>query len=486
MKNTNQNLIITIDLLKDADSLIFILKPSLYLQKQFINSIEFKISSFLKNKGKNTNDVIALTEKLISVLPTIISQLGIPFVYYFFNQKNIFQSFLNLYYDQYNEKVSKIYKTCLSIFSFSKNFDKLEEIKHNLKDYGIIENNEEFNDKEIDMNPEQALFEEISLMLKKIPELKSIGNIKEILSEFENEYFDNIKKMKNLKNKMILNSNQLEFYQELIKPCEDFLKSVNNNFKNSKDEKFINIKNINDEKINVEDKEIILDLLLEKRTFFYMNEKIKEKPNKYIEFKNYQLPLDDKRNEIKDLLCGFLNAEGGRIYIGINDNSIVEGINLNYKKRDILRNDIINLTYDFYPKCRVDKVFVYFIPIKKFKTEKFIPKKYIIKIRIYPGDPEVLYSTMNKGGYFSTIRKDIKCEKLSSKQIYNEIILRNECRKIIKEDKNQILKENEIKDPEPEINKEDLENDEKDDDIPIFANNNLNNNKKKLEKAINS
>ena len=103
-----------------------------------------------------------------------------------------------------------------------------------------------------------------------------------------------------------------------------------------------------------------------------MNEIIKEERNLTIEFKNYKLPLDDNRNEIKEQLCSFLNTKGGRLYIGINEKNIVEGINLNYKKRDILRNDIVNLTYDFYPKCRVDKIFVYFIPIKEFPSNKLI------------------------------------------------------------------------------------------------------------------
>ena len=478
-KNINQQLTINVELLKDLNSLIKKLKSSLEFQKTFIKNMKEEIYNFLKDKIKTT-----LIEKLLSVLPKIITQLGISFVYYFFNQEQMKETFFALFYDKYNENVSEIFKICLNIVSFSKNYDKCNELKNDLNDYGIIQKNEkEDNNKKIDMNPEQKLFEEILLMVKQLTELKNIGNI-EILLEFKNEYNNKIQTIKSLKNKNILTKSQMEFYLELIKPCEEFLNSINENINDKQDEKFIEIKTKNDEdEFKNEGKKVEIDIPLDKRTFFYMNEIIKEERNLTIEFKNYKLPLDDNRNEIKEQLCSFLNTKGGRLYIGINEKNIVEGINLNYKKRDILRNDIVNLTYDFYPKCRVDKIFVYFIPIKEFPSNKFIQKKYIIKIRIFPGDPEVLYSTSNKGGYFSTIRKEGKCVRLTSEEIYKEIILREEVIKnLINDNKNQIiLKENEIKDPEPEINEEDLENDDEDDNIPIFENYNINNKKKVIE-----
>ena len=181
-------------------------------------------------------------------------------------------------------------------------------------------------------------------------------------------------------------------------------------------------------------------------------------------------------------MCGFLNSQGGRLYIGINDQNIVKGIVLNYKKRDNLRNSLINLTYDFYPKCRLDKFFIYFIPIKNMKDQDFVPNLYIIKIRIYPGNKNKLYSMINVG-YQSTIRRDGKCIELDSNEIYEEIIRRDE-------DKynNQEEKDINIKDPEPEVNQQDLENNDDDDNNPTFGNENLNNSIKKIikEKGQNS
>ena len=494
--NNNSGEIITLEALKNFDVLIRKLKMSLNTQKQFLIELNNKLSSFLKNNKNNEESL--LIEELITKLPEIISILGIPFAYHFLNQDNVLIKFLSLYYQQYEEKVSKIFKTCLNIFSFSLYYDYINSLKFELIEIGIIQKIEEYSNKNCNMNPEQVIFENISSMLNKLKQLKDIGIDKDNISKFENDYNDIIKDINNLHTKMKISLAQIEFYEELIKPFGDYLKSMHKNKNNIKEEeKNTELKlSTNDENKNIiKEKDPILDIPLEKRTFFYKDEKIKESRNQMIEFKQFSFPLNqDNRDEIKRHLCSFLNAEGGRLYIGINEKNIVEGIVLDYKRRDIIRNKLINLTFDFYPKCRVDKIFVYFIPIKELKTKIFLPKKYIIKIRIYPGSPEVLYSMTNKGGYYSTIRRNGECIDLDSIEIYNEIIRRDEYRNILNNNDNSyILKENEIKDPEPEINLLDLENDEKNETpkakpSSISSNNNNLNNTKKIiiERSINA
>ena len=494
--NNNSGEIITLEALKNFDVLIRKLKMSLNTQKQFLIELNNKLSSFLKNNKNNEESL--LIEELITKLPEIISILGIPFAYHFLNQDNVLIKFLSLYYQQYEEKVSKIFKTCLNIFSFSLYYDYINSLKFELIEIGIIQKIEEYSNKNCNMNPEQVIFENISSMLNKLKQLKDIGIDKDNISKFENDYNDIIKEINNLHTKMKISLAQIEFYEELIKPFGDYLKSMHKNKNNIKEEeKNTELKlSTNDENKNIiKEKDPILDIPLEKRTFFYKDEKIKESRNQMIEFKQFSFPLNqDNRDEIKRHLCSFLNAEGGRLYIGINEKNTVEGIVLDYKRRDIIRNKLINLTFDFYPKCRVDKIFVYFIPIKELKTKIFLPKKYIIKIRIYPGSPEVLYSMTNKGGYYSTIRRNGECIDLDSIEIYNEIIRRDEYRNILNNNENSyILKENEIKDPEPEINLLDLENDEKNETQKAKPssistnNNNLNNTKKIIiERSINA
>ena len=74
---------------------------------------------------------------------------------------------------------------------------------------------------------------------------------------------------------------------------------------------------------------------LKDRSVLYKDEELKEGEDEYIEYKNYTYPFSqEKIDEIKRQYCGFLNSQGGRIYIGINDLKIVKGIYLDYKTRD--------------------------------------------------------------------------------------------------------------------------------------------------------
>ena len=463
-KNNLPQIIITINTLKNIDGLLNKLKQSYQLQKSFLNEIDKKLYSFLKNSKKDKNE-ITFIEELISILPKIITELGIPFVYYLMTQENIMEKFLNLYLDQYAEKVSEIFEISLNIFNFSIFYDYINNLKHYLIEIGIIQNKEQNTNINSSMNPEEILFERISYLLNTLNQLKDIGIDKENLSKLENDYKDILKEIKNLSQEIKITPAKIEFYKELIKPYADYLKTLGTNKDNNNINKENNLNNNEKENINQEMKSIF-NTPLDKRTSFFQNEKIKEKPNQLIEFENFNLPLSrENQEEIKRQLCSFLNTEGGRLYLGINEQNIVKGIILNYKKRDTLRNDLVNLTFDFYPKCRLDKIFVFFIPIKDSKTKNFISKKYIIKIRVYQGDQGVLYSMSNKG-YRSTIRKEGKCVDLKSTEINDEKINRD----AKKNSANQnAIKENELKDPEPEVNQQDLEENEYD-NIPAFGN----------------
>ena len=79
----SQTIIITLDLLKNVETLIKRLESSLNLQKQFLSEIDNKLTSFLNNKSKNKNDIL-LIDQLLKILPKIINQLGIPSVYNFY------------------------------------------------------------------------------------------------------------------------------------------------------------------------------------------------------------------------------------------------------------------------------------------------------------------------------------------------------------------------------------------------------------------
>lgn len=198
------------------------------------------------------------------------------------------------------------------------------------------------------------------------------------------------------------------------------------------------------------------------RTSFFQNEFISYEEDESIEYKCYNLPLrisyqngfscgEDQHTQklvdnLKKQICGLLNNKGGRVYIGINDDRKVDGVFLNPKQRDETRNTLINLTSDFYPKCRTDKIKISMIPVKNAAGE-YINNKYIVKIIVKKGDSCKLYSVSSKF-YKSYMRLHGQCVELSSIEIEKEIIERNNKKEEISNSNNF---DNFI-DPEPEVN----------------------------------
>ena len=76
--------------------------------------------------------------------------------------------------------------------------------------------------------------------------------------------------------------------------------------------------------------------------------------------------------ELKRQFCAFLNSNGGRIYIGINDNKMINGVSIN-NKISYYESKIIKLVYDFRPKIEPKDYFkIYAIPIKSNKDGTII------------------------------------------------------------------------------------------------------------------
>jgi hypothetical protein len=254
-KNNLPQLIITINTLKNIDTLIKRLKDSLKLQKAFLSEIDNKFSSFLKKQKKDKNE-IAFIDELMSVLPRIISELGIPFVYHLMTQENIMEKFINLFYDRYEKKVSEIFEICLKIFNFSLYYDYINKLKHYLIEIGIIQNKEETQNNNSSMNHEEILFERISYLLNELNQLKDIGIDKENILKLENDHSDILKEIKNLPQKIEITPAKIEFYKELIKPYSDYLKTINTNK---------NCNNItNEKKLNIFIFNLLLSTILQK------------------------------------------------------------------------------------------------------------------------------------------------------------------------------------------------------------------------------
>lgn len=184
---------------------------------------------------------------------------------------------------------------------------------------------------------------------------------------------------------------------------------------------------------------------LKDKTFFRQREILQEE-DLTVEFKQYNLnPRNMKKDHedcIKKTICAFLNQKGGRMYIGVNDQRVVEGVILNDKDKDLLRNYIINLTKYFHPSCRMDKIRVIFMPVKSFTmTDMFIQNCYVIKIIVKQGNPDKLYSITDRS-YQSYMRLPGQVVLLRANEIENYIIELNK-------NPREYTDDSEFNDPEP-------------------------------------
>ena len=474
-KNTHKMSFISGYEIKNIPALIQALKSSLKNQKDFIEEIEQKFKNIISDIKNNKNLNQLLIYNFFEAFAFIIKELGIPFAHNLL-QTDIFNDLIQLYFEESEgnskliEKIPNILDDWMNVFKFIVSNDHLNKIRQYLIEIQIIKDKNEIYDNT--PKDEEQIYENFYALLNGLKTLKEIGKDKEKLEELDKKY-EALKKEIKIFNIKTSNENQAskDFFDSLIQELNENFNELNTEKVN--DNKMIDINEIPEYK-----KEGIDDIPLDKRTFFYFDEKIKERKNEVIEFKSYSYPLTKgDGDEIKRQICGFLNSQGGRLYIGINSQNEVKGVALDSNDRDGFRNALVNLTYNFYPNCRIDKIFVYFIPVKNPSTNEFINKRYVVKIRVYPGDPEVLYSMTNVG-YHSTIRKGNICYEMNSTEIYNQIIERDENKKLKNID-NVFIKESNIKDPDPEVNLNEgnIDEDDEDDDYPFFGGNNNNNNK---------
>ena len=439
---------------ENTELIISFLNSSFSNQKSFIDLIQ----QLINNSFSEISTTLSILYKLNKILPDIIHNIGIPLCE-LLNEKTII---INYYYNLYlqNDSSNKnILINFINIFNFESSeknpVDNLFEKLQYKEPFtcSILKSQKRNNKTEIEI-----LYDEITTLFSNI-RIK-INNKDKFDKKNYNSCQYSIKekldKIKKLETENKYPKALIEYFQEKIENLLFLFNKINkeqNRHKEIKTESLFKEQNNNSE-FNID---VILqklrDIPLKNRTSFYKEEQLSQGEDEFTEFKNYYLPLtEEKGNELKRQFCAFLNNKGGRLYLGINDQKIVKGVILDYKMRDELRNLLVNFTYDFYPKCRLDKIKVYFIPVKNMKDNKFINDLFVVKIIILQGEPFILYSMTNKG-FNSAIRLQGQCANLTAEEITNEIIRRGKLA-----DSNKIenlnLINNQFNDPEPEINYE--------------------------------
>jgi len=421
------------------------LSADLNSQRNFINYLNQNIIRANSGSQESAKKV----KKINNILSDIIESLGLPFSDLIINSKEIIHYYCEKFVENENsDNIKSILINIIKIFNFKSAFNPSDSLKQFLKNSNMEIKGLPVNERDgNDINEIENLYNEISIPFNTINEVEE--NTKKIIINEKLEKINEIEK-KNLYPKAMI-----EFLKEKLKNRE-FIKNgkkISKLCSQTSDQNHSQIKyypNIDYNLIYKELKEL-RKKPIKNRTFFYKNENLAEGEDEFTEFKNYFYPLDeDQEKEIKRQYCGFLNSNGGRIYIGIKDERIVKGIELTYKEEDSFRNTLVSYGNEFYPKCRLDKIKVHFIPIKNMFTKKFIDNYYVVKIIVLPGDHFKLYSMTSKG-YNSAKRLQGQSINLTADEIEKEIIERTLSKLNSSYIQSQINYE-EFNDPQPEIN----------------------------------
>ena len=458
-----------------------------------LNDMEKILSSDLnkeKNLILNLNNIIELISSGIvelapllddinNILPDLIEFLGIPFCD-LINETNLINYYFNLYITNKSDVIKNILISFIQVFNFiSTDITLGDTLIQLLLSYDNIFN-EILKNKRKTKTPVEEIYDILISTYKKSSlenKLQIKKDLLEKISQIEIKKIYSIATIQYLKEKIVAIDNNIRIIDINNIQNVNVFNGINNYINNFKTNNFFQLKNIYKNNVIVnEEINKVKNIPLKDREFLYKDEELIDEENEYTEYKHYSYPFSqEKVDEIKRQYCGFLNNHGGRIYLGINDLRIVKGIRLEPKENEIIKNELLNYTNDFYPPCSIDKINLYFIPVRHPKTNKVLHNLYVLKIIVMPGEPYNLYSIHNKGGYISTLRLPGQCINLTAEEIYSELMKRAE-----------LLKQkdiNDINNQQKKINKN-KENDEleegKYDDITEDVNEN-DDEKKKLE-----
>ena len=452
---------------QNIDKLKSVLRQSLLKQEKFLNIFK---NSLIKLNDKEKGKTIHIT-KLCSLLADLIKELGITFcelingdkelvnilLLLFLDNKdsmeiqNIFININNIYnYDSCQSKFRQIIQERIYPFLGDKLNNNIRKTKTEIENFNdeilllyfkILNNKQNFIPTDLKNSLEEKEFN--------LKWLKTINRFPGASLEYFNKAIEKMKRdLEDNNNKSNIHPNHENEINGNINinnenPINKIKLGENNDSNISSDEEI----NLNTELLN-EERKMLQKIELKNRTFFYHKEYVNQGEDQYTEFKNYSYPLEDHgRRELRRQYIGFLNSKGGRIYIGINDEKQINGVTLTYKNSDIFRNELVGFSNDFYPQTRIEKINVYFVPIKNPKTGKFKKNLYIVKIVILPGEKNYLYCTNAKGGgMVSSIRRQTQVFSLSIPEIHQQIIERS---KYTKDDEvnDDCIK---LDDPEPE------------------------------------
>lgn len=431
-------------------------------KKYNYNKTKKDISDLLNFMDKIKESDFKLLPEKLDFLIEASNQLGLSFVYLLLglktkiSEKNIGSFLISLYFDEIEkERIGKLFNIISNAFNYlgPKNYIICnpieEEFLKNLKNFGILESNSD-NKPRKECNPIENIYFKISSAIDSYNTYIGIDEEKEEdIKEIKVKYDECRKEINDLKNNQKVPNLEynIDFFNDLLNTIDFNKLYKKNDVKNtqSKNETDLSLS----KSLSKSFSQHLEKIPLKNRKFFLINEIVNKGEDIETEFKNYkffneasEIVPKVKVEIIKKTICGFLNNKGGRIYFGINDEKVVKGNKLSYKRRDQLTLELLQLTSSFYPDCKT-KISIHFIPIKD-SNNKFLNDQYVTKMIVNQGDTDKLYSVSNKV-YESYIRLQGMVSQIKPEIIAQEIFERKS------KPKNPIPEE-EFEDPEPEEN----------------------------------
>lgn len=93
-------------------------------------------------------------------------------------------------------------------------------------------------------------------------------------------------------------------------------------------------------------------------------------------------PRNIIKNEVGEYIVGYLNGEGGRVFFGVKDNRIVEGIQLFSHEQDDIRCLLNNKIRGIKPTISPDHIKVEFHPVYDEESDEKIPNWYVLEVMV--------------------------------------------------------------------------------------------------------
>lgn len=410
------------DNINNINKIINLLSKDFNDQKNFILSLK-QLIIFGKMQ------FIQTYESLNNNLPHLMNGLGLPFCDLMSN------NIINYYVDMYKIIKSPIIKNILITFIKIFNFNSINKTPADtlIEMLGNFDNEikQIANEKRPEKNEIEEMYDTFNTL--NLNE-RDINQLKEKINDLEKRNtnpFSTIQYLKEKLNSIEEKTLKMNINNLIPNINNIYFNNIINNYQNFNNFLFpFNMNTNNNFGLTTEEINKLKETPLKERTYLYLGEDLNDKKNDNIEFQNYSYPFDKAIIvELKRSYCGFLNGQGGSIYLGINGKGIVEGLKLEYKQRDTIRNELVNYTYDFFPKCRIDKINVSFIKIKNGETKNLIENLFVVKINVIRGEPYVLYSLTSKEGFISTLRLNGQLRTLTAEEIHKEIMERGKLKK---------------------------------------------------------